>query len=109
MFAAATESVVVVISATGAVLIGAVIALVTAWVKDRGNPAVQIAEASAATTESVLSTLLPLAERVTTIEAEVRVLHSYIDLLRHQIRSLGAEPLPWPAWPQQPPQEGPHP
>jgi hypothetical protein len=103
------QAVVATIAASIAVLIGAAIALASAFVKDRANPAHQIAQASAATTESILSTLLPLSERVTTIEAEVRVLHSYIDLLRHQIRSLGAEPLPWPAWPAPPNPERPTP
>ena len=42
---AAAEPVVVVISATGAIIMGAVISLVTSVVKDRANPARQIAEA----------------------------------------------------------------
>lgn len=88
-----------IITAVVVTIIGATIALVTSIIKDRANPAKQIAEASAATTASILSTMLPLTDRVARVEAEVRVLYSYTGLLRNQIRSLGAEPVPWPSWP----------
>lgn len=87
-------------------VIGAVVAFVgvvyATWTRDRNNPMAQTVDAANTTTAQMQAFIAPLLARVETSErsigeltAKVATLEGYVTTLQEQIRSLGAEPIPF--------------
>lgn len=90
---------------TWPVLIAVVVACGTyfaTWVKDRNNPTTQVVSSALATTQAMQAFIAPLnariadsEQRIAELAAKVSQLEDYVALLQEQIRSLGAEPIPF--------------
>lgn len=72
------------------------------WLKDRNNPSTQVVSSALATTETMQAFIKPLNDRIADNErrlgeltAKVATLEGYVAVLQEQIRSLGAEPIPF--------------